>query len=73
MKQTQCERILTHLTAFGHITSWEAMRDYGIMRLASRVHDLKKQGYRFEKTNVTGKNRFGETCHWTQYELKEKP
>lgn len=44
---TQSERIVRHLEAFGSITSLEAMSDYGIMRLASRVSDLKKTACRY--------------------------
>ena len=42
MKQT--EKIARHLETYGSITSLEAMQEYGIMRLASRVSDLKKAG-----------------------------
>ena len=45
MKLTQCERIIRHLKDYGSITSREAMLEYGIMRLASRINDLKGQGY----------------------------
>ena len=41
---TQSERIVRHLREHGSITSLEALEDYGIMRLASRVADLKKAG-----------------------------
>lgn len=46
-KKTQCERILDYISDFGSITSMEAMQDLGCMRLASRICDLKKQGYSF--------------------------
>lgn len=39
---TQCEMILKHMEECGTITSWEAMQEYGIMRLASRITDLKR-------------------------------
>ena len=39
---TQSERIRRHLSDFGTITSLEAMQEYGIMRLASRISELKK-------------------------------
>ena len=59
---TQTEKILRHMRAFGSITSLEAMNEYGIMRLASRISDLKKQGYPITSTVETVKNRFGENC-----------
>lgn len=33
---TQCEKIVRHLEDCGSITPLSAMREYGIMRLASR-------------------------------------
>lgn len=41
MAITQCERILRHLKDYGSITSLEAVNEYGIMRLASRINDLR--------------------------------
>ena len=69
MKLTQCERILRHLNDFGTITSREAMMEYGIYRLASRISDLKKQGYIFDITFESGKNRYDETTHYAVYRL----
>lgn len=61
-RETQCSLIKNHLEKYGFITPLEAMNDYGIMRLASRMHDLKEQGYAFtaEKTKVL--NRNSEVC-----------
>lgn len=69
IKLTQCEKILRHLEDFGEITSLIAMKEYGIMRLASRITDLKKQGYPIVSETATGKNRYGETTHWKVYRL----
>ena len=69
MKTTQCERILRHLNDYGTITSREAMLEYGIYRLASRIADLKRQGYRFDITFESAKNRYGETTHFAVYRL----
>lgn len=41
---TQNERIMRHLTDYGSITSMEAMTEYGIMRLASRISELRTAG-----------------------------
>ena len=71
MKTTQCERILRHLRDFGSITSLEAIGEYGILRLASRINDLRRQGHRIVSTTGTGKNRYGETTHYSVYKLKE--
>lgn len=66
---TQCERIIQYMNDFGSITALEAMQDLGIMRLASRICDLKQQGYRIKKEDIQTKNRYGETIHIARYSL----
>lgn len=67
---TQCERILRHLEDYGSITSLEAMSEYGIMRLASRVNDLRRLGYPIVTETVTGKNRYGEVTSYARYRVE---
>lgn len=69
---TQNERILRHLDKYGSITSLEAMQEYGIMRLASRINDIKRSGVEIKTETVTGKNRFGEPTHYVRYSLAQK-
>ena len=69
---TQCERILKYINDFGSITTLQAFHDIGCTRLASRICDLKKEGYDFKKEFVTGKNRYGENISFVKYSLKEK-
>lgn len=69
---TQCERIMRHLKDYGSITSLEAVTEYGIMRLASRINDLKSQGIGIVSETVMGKNRYGETTHYSKYRLAEE-
>ena len=66
---TQCERIIRHLEDYGTITSLEAIVEYGILRLASRINDLKRQGYAISSETQTGKNRYGEHVHYSVYKL----
>ena len=68
---TQCERILRHMEDYGSITSLEAMTEYGIMRLASRVTDLKNRGVDIDRVFETSKNRYGESVSYARYFLKE--
>lgn len=72
MKITQCDRILRHLKDYGSITSLEAVNEYGIMRLASRINDLRAQGIAIVSEVRTGKNRYGEDTHFAVYKLKEE-
>ena len=72
MKQTQCERILRHLRDFGSITSLEAITEYGILRLDSRINDLKRQGYNISASRGKGENRYGEQVSFAVYRLVEE-
>lgn len=69
---SQCAQILEHLQAGKTITSYEAMQQYGCMRLASRISDLKSQDFPIEKVMVKVENRYGKTVRVAQYYLKEK-
>ena len=72
MKTTQCDRILRHMKDFGSISSLEAITEYGILRLASRINDLKRMGYPIISETKTGKNRYNEATHYKVYKLVEK-
>lgn len=72
MKQSQCERILRHLRDYGSITQFEAIAEYGCMRLASRINDLKRQGYTISAERGKGKNRYGEPTSFAVYRLVEE-
>lgn len=71
MKITQCDRILRHLRDHGSISSLEAIGEYGILRLASRITDLKRRGYKIHSTTKKGRNRYGESTHYKVYKLIE--
>ena len=68
-KPNQNERILDYIEQFGSITQLEALQDLGIMRLASRVSDLKRLGYPIVSEVETVKNRFGEKVHIKRYRM----
>lgn len=67
---TQLDRIMRHLEDYGSITSLEAVSEYGIMRLASRIHDLKMQGVPVIKEMESSKNRYGEPVSYARYRLE---
>lgn len=71
MKITQCERILRHLRDYGSITSLEAITEYGILRLAARISDLKKEGHHIVSETAIGENRYHEKVHYSIYRLIE--
>ena len=68
-KPNQCERILQYLQDFGSITSAQAMMDLGVYRLASRISELKKDGWEIQRTMVRDTNRYGEPVHYAEYSL----
>ena len=69
MKDTQCEKVLDYMRRFGSITQLEALQDIGCMRLASRISDLRCQGYAIGRRMKTSKNRYGEEVHFAEYYL----
>ena len=66
---TQVEKVLDHMRRFGSITTLEAFINYGITRLASRIHEIRKMGIKIVVEHVAVKNRSGETVHVARYKL----
>ena len=70
MKATQTERVLEYIEKNGSITQIEALNECGVMRLASRISDLKKLGYPISSNIEAVKNRFGENCYIKRYRME---
>lgn len=68
---TQNQRILDYIAETGGITQLEALKELGVMRLASRISDLRKRGYKITSEMKPVKNRFGETCYIKRYRMEE--
>ena len=71
-KPTQNDRIIDYIKRFGSITQLEALQDLGVMRLASRISDLRSLGYPIVSETEIVKNRFGEKCHVKRYRIVGK-
>ncbi|MCQ2286502.1 MAG: helix-turn-helix domain-containing protein [Bacteroidales bacterium] len=69
MKQAQTQKILEYMKQCGSITPAEAMHEFGCMRLAARIADLKTDGVQIKAERVAAKNRFGETVSFAKYSL----
>lgn len=67
---TQAERVLTYIAEHGSVTQFEALKDLGVMRLASRISELRKNGHEIVSQMVKVENRYGETCRVKRYFLK---
>lgn len=72
MKRTQCDKVLEYMRRYGSITQLEALRDIGCMRLASRISDLRYQGYAIGRRMKTSKNRDGDDVYFAEYYLIEE-
>ena len=71
-KPTQAQRILDYMEENGGITQYEAMLELGVMRLASRISELRKNGNVIACEWIGVKNRFGETCKVKKYSIKKE-
>ena len=69
MKITQRERIVKYIRDFGSITSFEAYADLGITQLATRIKELKDEGYKFKTEWINSKNKYGKPISFKRYFL----
>ena len=67
---TQNDDILWYCRNFCSITPLEAQVELGVMRLAARIGELEKRGYRFRREMVEFKSRHGRTGHYMRYSLE---
>lgn len=64
---TQAQRVLDYIEKNGSITQIQALQDIGVMRLASRISDLRKHGENIQSKMIKVQNRYGESCHVKSY------
>lgn len=68
---TQCETVLNYIEEHGSITARQAYK-LGIMRLASRISDLKKAGFDIKSDTVKVKCRDGSVTYVSRYSMRKK-
>lgn len=69
MSYTQQQLIETHLIKRKRgITSWDAITEYGITRLAKYIHDLRSAGFRIDDEYESEGSR-----KWKRYWLVSAP
>lgn len=68
---TQNEAVLRYMKEYGAITQMEAAQELGCWRLASRICDLKRDGYDIQKDTVRRRNRYGDPVSFARYSLRE--
>lgn len=68
---SQCKKVLEYMREHGSISQLEALREFGCMRLASRISDLKAAGYDISREFEPFTARDGTKGHYARYRLKE--
>ena len=69
---TQREAILQYIEEFGSITPMEAFSDLGITKLATRISEMRKEGFDFKIEMVKSKNRYGKPVYYAKYSFAEE-
>ena len=64
---SQYELILNYINDFGSISPMEAFMDLGITKLATRISEMRKNGYRFDQKPEVRKNRYGKDSRYMRY------
>lgn len=68
---TQKTAIIQYIFDFGSITPMEAYGDLGITKLATRISELKRDGWILKTEMVKGKNRYGKPTRYARYSLNK--
>lgn len=68
-KDGQHEAILKYFKHHNTITPMQAFRDLGITKLATRISEMKRQGYLFGQEMINVTNRHGEKVRVMEYKL----
>ena len=67
---TQKMEVYEYMKEHGSITSMQAFR-LGITRLASRIHELRKDGFNISSETIKRKNRYGRQIKFFKYRLEK--
>lgn len=68
-RPTQMSEILAYMQSGHRITSMDAIEKFGATRLSAIIFDLRKAGYNIITHDIVGKNRYGGTVTYAEYEL----
>lgn len=71
VRKDKTSEVLKHLKVKGSITSMEAIKLYGATRLSAIIFNLRKKGYDIVTHNCETIDRYGHTCTFAKYVLKE--
>lgn len=68
---TQKDKIIEYMRDRGSITTLEALRHCGCMRLGARVFELKRLGYNIVTHKIAALKADGTTAYVAEYRLEE--
>ena len=71
MSATQNKRILQHLQEGKSITPLDALNNYGCMRLAARISELKKQGHVIRSYKRRSANGATFSIYWMEHDTTQ--
>lgn len=72
MAKTQLDALLRYFIQHGGLTTFEAFERFGCTRLAARVLELSRKGFRFRKEPVSVTTRYGAKVTVTRYILLDR-
>ena len=72
MAKTQLDALLRYFIQHGGLTTFEAFESFGCTRLAARVLELSRKGFRFRKEPVSVTTRYGAKVTVTRYILLDR-
>ena len=70
--KSQLDAVEKHLLGYGHITSLDAIKSYGITRLSHYIYLLRKKGYNIETLRKVVVSKYGNKGNQAIYKLIEK-
>ena len=71
-RPTQRQRVVDYIRHHGSITRLESCTELFIFELASRIGELERRGWVFDKSRVSVKNSYGETKNFTVYRIEKE-
>ena len=67
---SQTEMILRYLKDKGSITPYDALKEFGCLRLGARIWDLRDLGYQIDTVMETHTNKYGKKIAYARYRLE---
>lgn len=68
-RKSQSDKILAYLKKHNGITNYDAINEFGILRLSARIFDLRQRGYNITNVYREVVDRNGMTVRYVEYRL----